>query len=97
MAYPTYTQWARIRSICSEIGIFFKNAWEYPLVVIFLHFPPFLTVFMLSNLGLFYYYKNQLELAKNCYILFRRQLQLLHSVLEHLFGPNEKHVNLFFQ
>ena len=42
-------------------------------------------------------FQNKLELAKNCYILFRRQLPLFHYVLEHLFDPNEKHVNPFFQ
>ena len=56
-----------------------KNAREYPLIVIFLHFFPFFLFLMLFNflftLGLFFTI-NKLELVQNCYILFRRQLPL---------------------
>ena len=39
---------------------------------------------------------NELELGKRCYILFRRQLPLFHSISEHPFDPNDKHFNPFF-
>ena len=64
----------------------------------FFHFFLFDCFFLcFLNLKVYSITINKLELAKNCYTLFRRQLPLLHSVLEHLFDPNDKHVNPFFQ